>query len=454
MNLEPVSVAGEEAKLTLRVLSGASRGAETSLEDGVWLIGASATDDLTFPDPELAASHLRIAVEAGRIQIIALAPGVRIGGKDLTLDSWTVLNPLTPVQVGRTVFGIGQAGCSFPEFSPVVDSGDLDTSACLSTGSEVASAFFGRRIHHMVASTSPRLRLGAVACALLITPVVLWAANGRVPPSSPEVAPTADPMIIAGDVIRDLKVAPDVNVTLVDDKLIIEGELRPEEHSELKAALRNAGLEAEVLFRRPLSDSQLTSLVTTVLRSFGIRGSLRLNGAGSITVTGYGPSEAKVTEALHRLRQDIPGLSEVEDALATPERARVFLETAMTVQLRRSIHILTKPDGLFVSGRLTPLAFEAWQTVASRFQEKFGPYIPLETQFTPVTLPVPRGVHLGRTPYVVVENGTRLKLGDSLETLGQIVAIDRRGVSVRIGPDEVHVPYPSKPRWIAEEEEG
>ncbi|WP_244621955.1 type III secretion system inner membrane ring subunit SctD [Neomesorhizobium albiziae] len=457
MNMEYVTLAGDEAKLTLRVLSGPNRGAETSLEEGGWLIGSSATDDLTFADPELAASHLRIAVEAGRIQIIALAPGVRIGGKDLTSDNWTELDPLTPIQVGRTIFGIGPAGSSFPEFDSVVESGDLDTSACLVTGAEAASAFVGRKIYLMVGSIPRRLRLGAVACALLFTPAVgVWAALGRVPPSAPEAAPAAERMRIARDIIRDLKVARNFNITVVDDKLVIEGDLRPGDDSELKAALRNAGLEAEVLFKRPatLSDSQLVDLVKTVISGFGIEGSVRLNGAGEITLTGHGPSDAKVAAALHRLRQDIPGLGEVEDAIATPERARVFLETAMTAQLRRSIRILTKPDGVFVSGKLTPIAFEAWQNVASRFQEKFAPYIPLETQFTPVILPAPRGVHLGRTPFIVVENGTRLKIGDSLESLGQIVAIDRGGISVRIGADEVHVPYPSKPRWIAEEEKG
>ncbi|TIX34788.1 MAG: hypothetical protein E5V34_04700, partial [Mesorhizobium sp.] len=78
-NMEYVSLARDDAKLSLRVLSGPNRGAETPLEEGVWLIGASDTDDLTFADPELAATHLRIKVEAGRIHIIAFAPGVRIG---------------------------------------------------------------------------------------------------------------------------------------------------------------------------------------------------------------------------------------------------------------------------------------------------------------------------------------------------------------------------------------
>ncbi|UVK49092.1 type III secretion system inner membrane ring subunit SctD (plasmid) [Mesorhizobium sp. AR07] len=451
--MEEVTLAGDDAKLTLRVLAGPNRGAETPLEEGVWLIGASDTDDLTFADPELAATHLRITVEAGRIHVVALAPGVRVGTKDLPVGDWTVLNALTPVQVGRTIFGIGPAGSSFPQADAM---GGLvpGTSAQLSAPPELASASMGRQMHVMVGVIPRQLRLGAVVCTLLIMPVVVfWAAIGRVPPSASEASPANDPLMMVRDIIRDLNIAHNVNITSVDDKLVIEGDLRPGDDAKLRAALSTAGLEAEVLSKRPttLSDSQIIDLVTTVISSFGIEGSVRVIGPGEITITGYGPSDAKVQAALHRLQQDIPGLSEVENAIVTPDRARVFLETAITDQLRRSIHILTKADGVLVSGTLTPIAFEAWQKVASRFQEKFAPYIPLETQFTPVILPAPRGVYLGRTPFIVVENGTRLKVGDSLESLGQIVDIDRGGIFVRIGADEVHVSYPSKPRWIVEE---
>lgn len=452
-NMEDVTLAGDDTKLTLRVLSGPNRGAETPIGEGVWLIGASDTDDLTFADPELAATHLRITVEARRIRVVALAPGVRIGTKDLPVGDWTVLDPLTPVQVGRTIFGIGPAGSSFPQ-ADAIGNRQPDTSAHLSAPPELASASIGQQIHILVGVRWRRLRLGAVACALLIMPVVVfWAATGRVPPSASEASPANDPVMTVRDIIRELNVARNVNITSVDDKLVIEGDLRPGDHAKLRAALSNAGFEAEVLSKRPttLSDSQLIDLVTTVISGFGIESNVRVTGPGEITLTGYGPSDAKVQAALLRLQQDIPRLSEVDNAIVTPDRARFFLETAMTAQLRRSIHILTNADGVLVSGTLTPIAFEAWQKIASRFQEKFAPYIPLKTKFTPVILPAPRGVHLGRTPFIVVENGTRLKVGDSLESLGQIVEIDRGGIFVRIGADDVRVSYPSKPRWIVEE---
>ncbi|MES0139405.1 type III secretion system inner membrane ring subunit SctD [Mesorhizobium sp. M0016] len=452
-DVESVTVTGtgDDAQLVLRVLSGPNRNAETSLEEGVWSIGASDTDDLTFADPGLAAAHLRISVEQGRIHIIALAPGVRIGAKDLPIDHWTVLEPLTPVQVGRTIFAIGPTRSSFPEIDPVVRSREPDGPAHRSSRPELASALGGRQIHLMGGSATRRWRLGAVACALLIAPAVgVWTAIGPVPPSALEAAADADPMRAEPDIVRESNL---VNIIPVGDKPVIAGDLRHGDDAKLKAALSNADVEAEVLRKQPttMSDSQLIDLVTTVIRGFGIEGGVRVIGAGHITITGYGPSDAKVEAAFHRLREDIPGLGEVENAIVTPECARAFLETAMTAQLRRSTHILAKADGVLVSGALTAIAFEAWEHVASRFQQKFAPYIQLETQFTPVLLPALRGVHLGRTPFIVVENGTRFKVGDSLETLGRIVAIDRAGVFVRLGTDEVHVPYQSTPSWIAEE---
>ncbi|RUW23319.1 hypothetical protein EOA60_22015, partial [Mesorhizobium sp. M1A.F.Ca.IN.020.06.1.1] len=362
----------------------------------------------------------------------------------------------TPVQVGRTIFGIGPAGSNFPEIESAVESRELDTSAHPARP-ELASALGGRQIRLMIASIPRRLRLGAAACALLVPAVVgVWAAIGRIPPLASEAPPATDPMGIARDIIGELNIARNVKIIPVDGKLVIEGDLPPKDDAEMRAALRKAGLEVEVSSKGPttLSESRVIDLATTVIRGFGIEGSVRVIGTGKIEITGYGPSDAKVEAAIHRLKLDIPGPIEVENATVTPDRARIFLETAMTAQLRRSIHVMTKADGVLVSGTLTPIAFEAWQNVASRYQEQFAPYIPLETQFTPAVMPTLRGVHLGRTPFIVIENGTRLKVGDSLESLGQIVAIHRGGVSVRIGADEVHVPYPSRPSWIAEEEKG
>ncbi|MDK1378221.1 MULTISPECIES: FHA domain-containing protein [unclassified Sinorhizobium] len=445
---------GEQAELALRVLSGPNRGAETSLGEGVWLIGSHDTDDLTFADPQLAGSHLSIAITAGGIEITALAPGVRVGGQDLPTDNPTVLEPTTPVQVGRTIFGVMLAGHSFPDVDSTLEGKMLDAPH-LSSALENPSVLDGHEAPLSTGSTPRQLRLGALICGfVIITCVGFWAGMEWVPALTLTAVSAPDRIKIARNVLRDLGIARDIKFSLSGERLVIDSELPPGEGTKLQAALRGAGLTVEVAPKgRPATPSgaKLIDLATTVMRAFGIEGSARVGDAGQIALAGYGPSDASVEAALLRLQQDIPGAHKIDDEIATPERARAFLETVTATQLRHSIRIVTKPHVVLVSGMLTPAAYNEWTAVSSRFQKKFSPHIRLETRFSPVLLPAPRGLDLGPTPFIVIENRKHLKVGDNVDHVGKIVAIDHDGVLVHIGESDVHVLYPSKPRWIAEE---
>ncbi|MET4323253.1 MULTISPECIES: FHA domain-containing protein [unclassified Bradyrhizobium] len=455
-NIEQDVLTGDQTQLSLHVLSGPNKGAETSLGDGAWLVGSHDADDLTFADPELVDSHLRIVIEAGQIQITALAPGVLICGSDCLTECPTTLDPLTPVQVGRTIFSIGPTGGSFPEIDAVVEGRRPDAERAPPAPDEPAT---GGREAGLGMNSIPRpFRLGAAACGLLIIVYGTYAGIASVVSSFTSApVPGTDPIKIARNVLRDLKVRSGLSIALSDDKLIIDGDLGPGEATKIKAALRDAGLTAEVTPKlataTALSDAKIIDLSTTVIRAFGIEGSVRVGSAGGISIAGYGPSDAVVKAALHRLQQDIPGVRTIDDTVTTPDRARTFLETATTAELRRSIRIVVKPDVILVSGALTPTAYSEWKTVASRFEEEFAPHIRLEAHCSPVVLPTARGVHLGRSPFIVVQNGTRLKVGDNIDHFGKIVVIDRDGMLVRIGEADVHVPYPNKPEWIAEEDQ-
>ncbi|MCK1449658.1 hypothetical protein IVB36_01690 [Bradyrhizobium sp. 35] len=447
---------GDQGQLILRVLSGPNKGAETSLSEGVWLIGSDDADDLTFADPELIASHLRIAVEAGRIQITALAPGVLIGGSDCPTECPTTLDPLTPVQVGRTIFSIGPTGGSFPDMDSSVERRRLHAEHA-PPGLEGAAPR-GRETRLVVNSMPRPFRLGAAACGLLVIVYGACAGVGWVASSfTPAAVPDADAIKIARNVLRDLNVGRDVSIALSDDNLIIDGDLRPGEVTRIISALRDVGLTAEVTPKPATatapSDAKIIDLSTTVMQAFGIEGSIRVGSAGEISIAGYGSSDATVKAALRHLQQDVPGVRTIDDTIATPDRARTFLETATTAELRRSIRIVVKPDVILVSGTLTPSAYSEWKTVASQFEKKFAPHIRLEAHCSPVVLPIARGVNLGRSPFIVVQNGTRLKVGDNIDHFGKIIVIDRDGMLVRVGEADVHVPYPNKPEWIAEEDQ-
>ncbi|WP_198028081.1 FHA domain-containing protein [Bradyrhizobium murdochi] len=455
MPTEKNVVTDEQAKLTLRVLSGPNLGAETWLDEGTWLIGSHDTDDLTFGDPELVGSHIRIVNESGKIQITAFAPGVLINGRECTPNNPTILDPFTPVRVGRTIFSLGPVGLDFPEEHTVPERRGVDASRAASDATE-SSTLGSWRTRLAVGWILWRLRLAAVVCGLLMIICGAWAGMERLhsrsffnPPGTQPIEPqTADP--------HRSDIAPDVNIQSTAGRLAIE--LEPGENTNrTQSGWQDPRLAADLTAKRPatakLSDARLIDLAATILHAFDIVGRVRVEAAGELTVIGYGRSDAKVEAALRRLQQDIPGIYKTNDEVATPDRARAFLLRAASAELRRSIRITVRPDVVSVSGALALATYDEWKDVAARFEERFRPYIRLESRCELMVLPAVRGVHLGRTPFVVVENGAQLKVGDSIDHIGKIAAINRDGLIVRVGESNLRMLYRENPEWLTEDDQ-
>ncbi|WP_426441430.1 FHA domain-containing protein [Bradyrhizobium genosp. P] len=441
----------DRAKLTLRVLSGPNIGAETRLGEGTWLIGSHDSDDLTFGDPELLGSHVRIAIAAGTLEVTAHAPGVFIGNRQCPTDSPRILAPFTPVRIGRTIFSLGPVGQNFPDVNSLGEYEEVDANHVSSAPAD-SSTPDGRRTRLAKGSIRPLLRVGAVISGVLIAVYASWVGIGRLRSSRLATILSRYPITIATD-ISPARLGPNVNVTRPDDK--VASHLGPRETAQVQGS--GPGGAAEAAPQRPnvttLSHAKLIDLATTVLRAFDIEGSIRVEDAGQIVVTGYSRSDAMVKAALYRLQQDIPGVHKVDDEVITPDRSRAFLEAAASIELRRSIRIVAKPDVVSVSGVLTATTYSDWQNVASRFEQRFKPYIRLESHCELMMLPATRGVHLGRVPFIVLQNGTRVKVGDNIDRFGKITAIDGEGVFVQVATSNLRVPYSSKPEWITEEDQ-
>jgi hypothetical protein len=448
-------LAGEEAKLTLRVLSGPNRGAETWLDEGTWLIGSHDTDDLTFGDPELVGSHIRIVNESGKIQITAFAPGVLIKGRECTTNEPIILDPFTPVRVGRTIFSLGPVGLDFPEEDTVLERQRADARRAASDATK-SSALGSRRIRLAVSWISWRLRLGAVVCGLLVIVGGAWAGIDRLHSRAFSTAPGIQPIEMQAADTRGLDIAPDGIIPSTAGGLAVEPE-PAENTNKSQSGWQDPRHAAELAAKRPttakLSDARLIDLAATILHAFDIDGHVRAEGAGELTVIGYGRSDAKVEAALRRLQQDIPGVYKTNDEVATPDRARAFLLEAASAELRRSIRITVRPDVVSVSGALASATYHEWKDVAARFEERFRPYIRLESRCELMVLPAVRGVHLGRTPFVVVENGAQLKVGDSIDHIGKIAAIDHDGLIVRVGESNLRMLYRDNPEWLTEDDQ-
>lgn len=478
----------EQAEFALRVLSGPNIGAQTQLGQGIWLIGSHDGDDLTFADPELLGSHLRIAIAAGTLDVTAHAPGVFIGNKECPTDSPTIVAPFTPIRIGRTIFSLGPVGRNFPDVNSLAESAPVDANHVSSAPAE-STLLHSRRTRLAMATIRPLLRPGAVVCGVLMLAYASWVGIGRLRSSGLATISSSFPITIPTDMVpagstSNVDTRPDDKVaSRFEPRDLGPRDLRPGDlgsrdlgprdlgrkdlgrkdvgprdlgSRETKLQARGPGGAADVAPQRPtvtpLSQAKLADLATTVLRAFDIEGGIRVEDTGDIVVTGYGRSDAMVEAALHRLQQDIPGVHKVDDEVITPDRARAFLEAAAPTELRRAIRIVAKPDVISVSGTLTATTYSDWQNVASRFEQKFKPYIRLESHCELMMLPATRGVHIGRTPFIVLQNGARLKVGDKIERFGKISAIDGEGVFVQVAGSNLRVPYPNRPDWITKED--
>jgi len=455
MPTEKNVLTGEQAKLTLRVLSGPNLGAETWLGEGTWLIGSHDTDDLTFGDPELVGSHIRVVNESGKIQITAFAPGVLINGRECTTNNPTILDPFTAVRVGRTIFSLGPVGLDFPEEDTVLEGQRVDPSRAASDAT--GSVALGSRRTRLAVGWIPwRLRLGAVVCGLLVIIFGAWAGRERLHSRAFSSAPGIQPIETQTADTRGLDIAPDVDIPSTAGKLAMDLEAG-ENTNKSQSGWQDPRLAAELAAKRPattkLFDARLIDLAATILHAFDIDGRVRVEGAGELTVIGYGRSDAKVEAALRRLQQDIPGIYKTNDEVATPDRARAFLLAAASAELRRSIRITARPDVVSVSGALASATYDEWKDVAARFEKRFKPYIRLESRCELMVLPAVRGVHLGRIPFVVVENGAQLKVGDSIDHIGKIAAIDHDGLIVRVGESNLRMLYRDNPEWLTEDDQ-
>ena len=299
-------------------------------------------------------------------------------------------------------------------------------------------------------------RLALAVAVLAAIGAGVWAAYTRgvfehrvAVPGPPEPAP--DPAQTANAVIRALNFQRSVTATAHGDgRVAVSGRLQTEDQTRhLAAELRRAGVHAEMAVA---TDATIVDLAVTILRGYGVDAAVSVSGPGVVSVRGYGPGGTDVDAALARLRTDVQGVSSVEDGIITPDRARATMETRLRAAgLARSLRVVAAEHKLTVSGLLGAEALPAWTAVAERFRREHGDLIRLEVQVASLAIASPRGVHLGRAPYLVLEDGRRLGVGDTFESVGRIIAIDSRRVRVQSAAGPTDLPYARSPNWITED---
>jgi len=439
--------------LVLRVLAGGNAGAELPLADGAWLLGRGPEADITLAEPALAPEQLRLTVAAGAVTITVLAEGVGLAGRPLAAGTEQALPLGQLLVVGATRFALGSPGTDWraaqAEATQLTDAPSPQreaprpapgsAGAAPTPGAPARRAILGRALAVLALVVLPLGLLGGS----------LWLALDAMPKPTSAAAPTEAATELRR-VVAALGMAERLTVDSGDNgRPALSGQLRDEEElRRLVAELRRAGLSPELAV---VTETEMASLAGMVLRGFEIEAEVTVTGPGRVRLRGLAADDAALTQAVARLRADVPGLRQVEDAIATPERARAALEARLREGgLGRSLRLSGTERRLTVNGVLAVQEMPAWAETERWFKESF-PGMALEARVATPGIAAPRGVHLGRQAFLILEDGRRVRVGDVLDGAGRVLDIDIRRVRVQNAAGTMDLPYARSPGWITED---
>ncbi len=240
---------------------------------------------------------------------------------------------------------------------------------------------------------------------------------------APTTVAGPDPLTRAAEVIKELQLA-DVTTGMVKGRVVVAGYVATnDEIATLGDALHSKGVDADVQVR---SEAALVEMATTVLKAYGVDAVAKPDGPGRIVLVGYSDNGGRLDDVVRRLQTDVAGLRDVTDRIVSLDRARASLVQAIAAAgLGDVIKVTVAQRTIKVVGFLDRSRLSRWSGIEEAFRRDFGNHVGLDTQFVTLSAAAPRGVHLGKDPFIILTDGSRLSIGDMLGVTGKIIAIRR-----------------------------
>lgn len=266
---------------------------------------------------------------------------------------------------------------------------------------------------------------------------------------APTTVAGPDPLTRAAEVIKELQLA-DVTTGMVKGRVVVAGYVATnDEIATLGDALHSKGVDADVQVR---SEAALVEMATTVLKAYGVDAVAKPDGPGRIVLVGYSDNGGRLDDVVRRLQTDVAGLRDVTDRIVSLDRARASLVQAIAAAgLGDVIKVTVAQRTIKVVGFLDRSRLSRWSGIEEAFRQDFGNHVGLDTQFVTLSAAAPRGVHLGKDPFIILTDGSRLSIGDMLGVTGKIIAIQADKIRVRTASGDVDLPYAQTPNWIMED---
>ncbi|HBR97198.1 MAG TPA: EscD/YscD/HrpQ family type III secretion system inner membrane ring protein [Gammaproteobacteria bacterium] len=380
----------------VKILAGPHAGAQIALAQGNYLIGTAEDNDLVFSDPALAKHHVKLILSDSGFAIKPLAMPVFLKGKPLA-DGGGVFSPFDIITAGDTHLAVAAADATWPASLPLPKiRKKAHDSAPLQTG----------EVPHATTRAGLNRWWLAAACVCLALGYGLrhsWQTDMPIISKEAQLSTLLDDMPL-----YDLKILkqPDGNVRLTGYV----------PHSRDLATLKTR-LQASHLpiVNRVTAIDEVKTATERVLAAIGYPDLVVMattETPGVIEVSGFVDDDSARRRIVDTLRYDIPGIKNIEDSgIETLEQRLAYLKQEIKDSgLADSITAASKNGALHVTGEVSSLEREQWQSIEDMFIAKYGEAPALENSFTRKTNAFTlnlRSVSIGKTAFLTTQNGKK-----------------------------------------------
>lgn len=306
----------------LKILNGVQNGVEVALEDGEYVIGSGADDDLQITDVALRPAHAKLRIAGGTISIAAAAGAVATS-TGLTIEAgnatWHDIDQLEVVTVATTRFAVAKASANWNQ---LLSSASVDKPASAAPRPPGTSERRAIRYGVPVAVLVLLLGLGAVALSGGGTTLSGLVSTGGAP--DVEVVRSAVGRFpFAGDVTVDEEVDGTINARGYVDTLV--------ERRAISEAVRETGIPVRLrLWARDVLENELSALVA----ARGLPLTVAIERDGTVVLKGTVLDKARVDEVADLIAEQVLGVSAVRSEVRTAES---FLEETLALAARSKI---------------------------------------------------------------------------------------------------------------------
>ncbi len=431
--------AKERVPMMLKVLTGRHAGASMRLKSRQYTIGSQEMCDFIFLDEGFSSGNLTLDL-TGDKPTLSAAEGmqVRVGAQSMERES-IVLGRYESVTVGKTRFAIGPADEPWPEIQESVDpvapspaeqsvtpGADLGHFPPLTKDEQYLATFpeaVAKRERPFYKRHEKRIAL--IIGGLSITAIAYLTRPEK--PKEPDLK-TRVGLVMADMGLQDLRIAEDSN------GLCVVGQVATD---SLKTLLM-ARLEAlnPPVAGRIQSAERIALSALDILEMYHLDLDVRVRPRGRLVLRGVYDDRNRLRGIMESLRQEVAGLSGIEDSVLPTAFIYPFLSESLTKEsLSQKIRFEADKGrlfGLLIKGKMRKPDLEAWNRVKKAVASSYG--LDLQERWTDKLSPALlktasawmeldtdlMAVGLGALNYLTMRNGRKYFEGTRLST-GHII---------------------------------